>query len=130
MPRKKTTPAGDVEQANVLETGLTAENEEVMSAEESLSSVSPDGAAAEPEAESQQDRDLPASAAAIEPIHEELPPLLEESSGREPAVEHLSEPEPMTEQPQPTPAPEKSDRQMFYELDFHELDRGLTVEER
>lgn len=136
MPRKKTPPANDVEQANALETGLTVENEEAMSAEEALSSVSPDGGAAEPETESLQDGELPASAAAVETILAELPPpdtppSLEEPSGGEPAVEPLPEPEPPPEQTsQPISAPEKSDRQIFYELDFHELDRSLTVEER
>ncbi len=28
------------------------------------------------------------------------------------------------------PAPERSDRQVFYDLNFNELDRGLTAEER
>lgn len=32
--------------------------------------------------------------------------------------------------PEPEPAPQKSDRQSFYDLDFKALDRGLTAEER
>ena len=31
---------------------------------------------------------------------------------------------------EPSPAPEKSDRQAFFDLNFNELDRGLTAEER
>jgi len=34
------------------------------------------------------------------------------------------------EEPEPKPAPPKSDRQLFYETKFNELDRDLTPEER
>ena len=55
MPRKKTPPAETVdsmEQANTLETELFAENEDAAAvpAEETISHVSPDDYAAEPEA--------------------------------------------------------------------------------
>lgn len=155
MPRKKTPPAETVdsmEQANTLETELFAENEEAAAApaEETFPHVSPDDYAAEPEAADLQDGEqpLPAaevdlahvelpSAAEVDPAHVELPsagtpPPLDEPSGGELAAEPepLSEPETPPPPPPKPEKPEKSDRQIFYELDFHELDRGLTVEER
>ncbi len=155
MPRKKTPPAETVdsmEQANTLETELFAENEDAAAvpAEETISHVSPDDYAAEPEAADLQDGEqpLPAaevdlahvelpSAAEVDPAHVELPsagtpPPLDEPSGGELAAEPELLPEPETPPPPPPKPekPEKSDRQIFYELDFNEVDRGLTPEER
>ncbi len=155
MPRKKTPPAETVdsmEQANTLETELFAENEDAAAvpAEETISHVSPDDYAAEPEAADLQDGEqpLPAaevdlahvelpSAAEVDPVHVELPsvgtpPPLDEPSGGELAAEPEPLPEPETPPPPPPKPekPEKSDRQIFYELDFNEVDRGLTPEER
>lgn len=155
MPRKKTPPAETVdsmEQANTLETELFAENEEAAAApaEETFPHVSPDDYAAEPEAADLQDGEqpLPAaevdlahvelpSAAEVDPAHVELPsagtpPPLDEPSGGELAAEPepLSEPETPPPPPPKPEKPEKSDRQIFYELDFNEVDRGLTPEER
>lgn len=73
-----------------------------------------------------------ASAEEGEIIHVELPtqdtpPLPEEPPSEEPPVN--PEPRPRAADI-PRSAPERSDRQMFYSLDFHALDRGLTAEER
>ncbi|MCI9677833.1 MAG: hypothetical protein HFF77_02500 [Oscillospiraceae bacterium] len=57
----------------------------------------------------------------------ELPPA--EMPPDVPPVEESLPPEPEAE-PSPAPAPEKSDRQAFFDLNFNELDRGLTAEER
>ena len=155
MPRKKTPPAETVdsmEQANTLETELFAENEDAAAVpdEETISNVTPDEYAAEPEAADLQEGDqpLPAaevdlahvelpSAAEVDPAHVELPsvgtpPPLDEPSGGELAAEPEPLPEPETPPPPPPKPekPEKSDRQIFYELDFNEVDRGLTPEER
>ncbi len=140
MPRKKTPPAetaDTMEQTNALETELFAENEEAAAApaEETFLHVFTDDSVAEPEAAGLQDVEPPLPAAEVEPIHVEqpsadTPPPLDEPFGGEPAAEPEPLPEPETLPSLKPEKPEKSDRQIFYELDFNEVDRGLTPEER
>ena len=92
--------ADGMEQANVLESGLPTENDE----------------------------------AAAAPAEEAFLHVFTDDNVAEPEAAGLQDVEPLPE-PETLPSlkpekPEKSDRQIFYELDFNEVDRGLTPEER
>lgn len=63
---------------------------------------------------------------------EDLDSLLEDPTrvSAYPTTRDVNEVQPPTEAPTESPAPEKTDRQKFYELKFNALDRDLTPEER
>ena len=152
MPRKKITSEEEVEQnVNLDQTGGTVGPEEgagePAASETGFSEMPPNGEAL-PEA-------LPVEYTGVS---EELPSVSDGSfetdgssmslenggdAAEEPASPPLPAdvPEESTEFPSggradhedasvPPPPPEKSDRQSFYELNFNEMDRGLTAEER
>ena len=113
MPRKKVMEPEDLEQAVSQEqTGLAEEN-----------------------ADAAQGGEPPPPTAETEVVGVGLPsedilgPQMEDLPPDAPPVEESLPPEPEAELP-PVPPPEKSDRQAFFDLNFNELDRDLTAEER
>ena len=149
MPRKKITSEEELEQnVNLDQTAGPGEGAgEPVASETGFSEISPNGEAL-PEA-------LPVEYTGVS---EELPSVSDGSfetdgqsvslenggdAAEEPASASLPAgiPEEPVELPSgdradhgdasvPPPPPEKSDRQSFYELNFNEMDRGLTAEER
>ncbi len=129
MPRKKLMEPEEVEQAvSPEQTGLVEENgDAAVGSDESSARDSAAGNAAEEPAGATQEREPPPNAE-TEVVDVGLPP----ADIPEPqALELPPEVPPEAEIPaEPSPAPEKSDRQAFFDLNFNELDRGLTAEER
>ena len=133
MPRKKTTEPEGMEQATGMEqSGLTGENVDAAAVPDETASQGgfPAGAPAEGAADATPEKTPPHPALETEAVGAEpLPPDEEESLWNvPPAKEQLP---PRTEaEPATAPAPEKTDRQAFFNLNFNALDRGLTAEER
>ena len=152
MPRKKITAEEELEQnVNLDQTGGTAESGEGAGApaasETGFSEMPPNGEALPEDLPAEYmgvSEELPSGGdgsfetdgssvslenggdAAEEPASAPLPAdILEESTGFPSGGRADHE-----DASVPPPPPEKSDRQSFYELNFNEMDRGLTVEER
>lgn len=153
MPRKKTVPPPEETPAvakspEVLEQTATPTEQDTQLTEAPMDGQTPleggddpapvEGTEAPPESDSGQE------GAEGEVVSVELPPIGEgDEAGDTPAdgedgVTGPADPEdaPPPEPPKqrrrrtPQPQPPKSDRQEFYGLDFNELDRNLTAEER
>ncbi len=140
MPRKKTTEPDIPEQASGLEPGgLTGEEHDALPAslEDNASEGALAGVQKKPAEDAAQEEPLPPSAEGAAAVTVELPPTVHQeppegdvpSGGRDApsGMELIAEPEFVSHSASPR---EKNDRQMFYGLDFNELDRGLTSEER
>lgn len=140
MPRKKTTEPDIPEQASGLEPGgLTGEEHDALpaSVEENASEGALAGVQKKLAEDAAQEEPMPPSAEGVAAVTVELPPTVhqEPPEGGVPSVgkdtpsgmELMAEPEFVSQSASPQ---EKNDRQMFYGLDFNELDRGLTSEER
>ena len=133
MPRKKTTEPEGMEQATGMEqSGLTGENVDAAAVPDETASQDgfPAGTPAEGAAGAIPEKTPPPPALETEAVGAEpLPPDEEESLWNvPPAKEQLP---PRTEaEPATAPASEKTDRQAFFDLNFNELDRDLTTEER
>ena len=133
MPRKKTTEPEGMEQATGMEqSGLTGENVDAAAVPDETASQDgfPAGTPAEGAADAIPEKTPPPPALETEAVGAEpLPPDEEESLWNvPPAKEQLP---PRTEaEPATAPASEKTDRQAFFDLNFNELDRDLTTEER
>ena len=132
MPRKKLMEPEEVEQAMSPEqTGLVEENGDaaVGSDESSARDSAAVNAAEEPAAGIALEGEPPPSAE-TEAVDVGLPPAnLPEPQALELPPEVPPEAE-VPAEPSPAPVPEKSDRQAFFDLNFNELDRDLTAEER
>ena len=148
MPRKKIIPEEELEQnaslAHDTEAAPLGEGGEALPASETGLSEMPSGDAM-PEAdgipteytdiseEVPPDNNIPESGEPPTPLEaggdaaDEPASLPTESPGE--AVE-ISTGNGTDTESEPAPPPEKSDRQSFYELNFNEMDRGLTAEER
>ena len=138
MPRKKVTEPEELEQAVSQEqTGLAEENADAAAgADESNSWYDFTGnTPEEPPADAAQGGGPPPPAAETEVVGVGLPsedilgPQMEDLPPDAPPVEESLPPEPEAELLS-APPPEKSDRQAFFDLNFNELDRDLTAEER
>ena len=140
MPRKKTTEPDIPEQVSGLEPGgLTGEEHDALpaSVEDNTSEGALAGVQKKSAEDAAQEEPLPPSAEGAAAVTVELPPTVHQeppegdvpSGGRDApsGMELMAEPEFVSQSASPQ---EKSDRQMFYGLDFNELDRGLTSEER
>ena len=84
---------------------------------------------------SYDDADMTVGFAEEPAIREDSPPDPETTAEVEEAVVEEDTSPPMTEAPAgeqetPAPKPEMSDREKFFHLDFHKLDRNLSEEER
>ena len=140
MPRKKIAePEGTEQTMGMEQSGLPGENVDAAAVPDETASQDGfhAGALAEGAADVMPEETLP-PAAETEVVDVGLPPPGAQEplpEGGEPPSEEnaltvtpaLPEPEPV---PQPAPVPEKNDRQAFFDLNFNELDRGLTTEER
>lgn len=133
MPRKKITEPEELEQGAITEQPAGENMDAAAVPEEPVEEI-PADAPVEPAADATQE-EPPPTAGEGEIVDVELPPTEtpetppEEMLPDAPPAEESLPPEPETEHP-PAPVPEKSDRQAFFDLNFNELDRGLTAEER
>jgi hypothetical protein len=138
MPRKKLTESEGLDQATSQEqTGLTEEKMDAAPGSGELDSWDGSAGAApeEPAADTAKEGGPLPPATETEVVDAGLPPADIPEPQTEvlppdasPEAETLSlEPETA---PSPAPVPEKSDRQAFFDLNFNELDRDLTAEER
>ena len=133
MPRKKITEPEELEQGAITEQPA-GENMDAPVVPEEPAEEIPADASVEPAADAAQEEPPPIADegeivdVALPPAETpETPP--EEMLPDAPPAEESLPPEPETEHP-PAPVPEKSDRRAFFDLNFNELDRGLTAEER
>lgn len=132
MPRKKLVEPEETEQAMSPEqNGLVEENgDAAVGSDEGSAGDSAAGSAAEEPAAGTAQKEGPPPSAETEVVDVGLPPAnIPEPEAVEPPPEVPPETE-IPAEPSPAPAPEKSDRQAFFDLNFNELDRGLTAEER
>ena len=133
MPRKKTTEPEGMEQATGMEqSGLTGENVDAAAVPDETASQGgfPAGIPAEGAADAIPEKTPPPPALEAEVVGvEPLSPDEEESLWNVPPAKEQLPPRPEAE-PATAPAPEKTDRQAFFDLNFNELDRDLTTEER
>ena len=133
MPRKKTTEPEGIEQATGMEqSGLTGENVDAAAIPDETASQGgfPAGIPAEGAADAIPEKTPPPPALEAEVVGvEPLSPDEEESLWNVPPAKEQLPPRPEAE-PATAPAPEKTDRQAFFDLNFNELDRDLTTEER
>ena len=133
MPRKKTTEPEGIEQATGMEqSGLTGENVDAAAIPDETASQGgfPAGIPAEGAADAIPEKTPPPPALEAEVVGvEPLSPDEEESLWNVPPAKEQLPPRPEAE-PATAPAPEKTDRQAFFGLNFNELDRDLTTEER
>ena len=133
MPRKKTTEPEGIEQATGMEqSGLTGENVDAAAVPDETASQGgfPAGIPAEGAADAIPEKTPPPPALEAEVVGvEPLSPDEEESLWNVPPAKEQLPPRPEAE-PATAPAPEKTDRQAFFGLNFNELDRDLTTEER
>ena len=133
MPRKKITEPEELEQGAITEQPA-GENMDAPVVPEEPAEEIPADASVEPAADAAQE-ESPPTAGEGEIVDVALPPAEmpetppEEMLPDAPPAEESLPSEPETEHP-PAPVPEKSDRQAFFDLNFNELDRGLTAEER
>ncbi len=133
MPRKKTTEPEGIEQATGMEqSGLTGENVDAAAVPDETASQGgfPAGAPAEGAADATPEKTPPPPVLETEVVGAEpLPPDEEESLWNVPPAKEQLPLRPEAE-PATAPAPEKTDRQAFFDLNFNKLDRDLTTEER
>ena len=133
MPRKKTTKPEGIEQATGMEqSGLTGENVDAAAVPDETASQDgfPAGAPAEGAADAIPEKTPPHPALETEAVGAEpLTPDEKKSLWNVPPAKEQLLPRPEAE-PATAPAPEKTDRQAFFNLNFNALDRGLTAEER
>ena len=133
MPRKKITPEEELEQNVNLEqsdgTAVVEEGGETLAA-----GGMPEADGAPVEYMGVSEDLMPAGSNDPDIGEPPVPPEGSAGGTGEPPVPEIpsdrgtgSEGDP---DPQPASAPEKSDRQSFYELNFNEMDRSLTTEER
>ena len=131
MPRKKITEPEELEQSAILEQP-DGENTDTSAVPGEPMEEIPTDAPMEPAADAVQE-ELPPATGEGEIMDVELPPA---EALKPPPEEMLPDAPPATEslppEPErpPAPPPEKSDRQAFFDLNFNELDRNLTPEER
>ncbi len=138
MPRKKITEPESMDQTTGMEmAGLAEENADTaaVSEEGGFGAGSPGDAPEELSPDAAPEGEAIPPAAEAEIVGVELLPsdaqesLPEEVPAEPPPASGSLPPEPEVELPS-APPPEKSDRQAFFDLNFNELDRGLTAEER
>ena len=138
MPRKKIPEPESMDQTTGMElAGLTEENADTaaVSEEDGFGAGFPGDAPEELSPDAAPEGEPAPSAAEAEVVGVEL---LSSDAQESPPEEVPTEPPPASESLSPeseaelplAPPPEKSDRQAFFDLNFNELDRGLTAEER
>ena len=132
MPRKKVIPEENPEQVNnmEMEPQVPEEGMEQPPADTPQEAETPPDTGEElPPAEDLDTVQGEEATALPEPPPPEEPvEAPEETSAMKPFWMEPSDPPPPPPPPEPV-APQKSDRQSFYDLDFNALDRGLTAEE-
>lgn len=133
MPRKKITEPEELGQAaSPGQTGLDEENADAVTGanESSAWDGSTSNPPEEPAADAAQEG-VPPPVAETEAADAGLPSVNIPGQQAEDLPPDVSpEAESLPAEPSPAPVPEKSDRQAFFDLNFNELDRDLTAEER
>ena len=116
--------------------GEDLETPSVPSETDAEAEVTPAEASEDAEEPSSDDADMTVDFAEDPASQEGSPPVPETTAEVEEAVSEednsplVAEAPPAAEQQVPAPKPEMSDREKFFHLDFHKLDRNLSEEER